>query len=231
MEHSAEQRRIAEAWLATLGAALERRQFAGAAAMMHPDGYWRDLLTFNWGFTTLHGVPEVESWLRDTWDSNAPRNFRLEGEPSIASLGEHSETLEFFFGFETNVALGRGFVRLVEDPNAPKTPKAFTILTTMKELKAFPEAVGRNRPREDMRVSSRGLENWLDQRNAAREFRHNDPDVIIIGAGQSGLMMAARLGQLNVSTLVVEKSERIGDVWRKRYHSLKLHNEICMNHF
>ena len=75
------------------------------------------------------------------------------------------------------------------------------------------------------------LDNWLDRRQAAREFRDRDPDVIVIGAGQSGLMMAARLGQLNISTLVVDKSERIGDVWRKRYRSLTLHNEICMNHF
>lgn len=233
MEHVIwmEQRRIAEAWLAALSTALEQRQFASVAAMMHPDGYWRDLLTFGWDFRTRHGVPAVESWLRETLSSNSPRNFSLEGDPSIGSLGEHRETLEFFFRFETPLALGRGFARLVADANSAETLKAFTILTTMKELKAFPEAVGRNRPREDMRVSSRGLENWLDRKNATREFRHNDPAVIIIGAGQSGLMMAARLGQLHISTLVVDKSERIGDVWRKRYHSLKLHNEICMNHF
>ena len=228
---SGEQRPIARAWLATLRATLEQRKSAAVTALMHHDGYWRDLLTFDWDFRTLHGVSEVESWLRHTVDATTPRNFLLEGEPWAGAIGDHSETLEFFFGFETNVALGRGFVRLVADPNPLEAPKAFTILTTMRELKAFPEAVGRNRLREDMRVSSRGLENWLDQRNATRKFRHKDPDVIIIGAGQSGLMMAARLGQLNISTLVVDKSERIGDVWRKRYHSLKLHNEICMNHF
>src|SRR4029078_2386637 len=53
----------------------------------------------------------------------------------------------------------------------------------------------------------------------------------VIGAGQSGLMAAARLGQLNISTLVVDKSERGGVVCRKRYRSLTLHNEICMNQF
>jgi cation diffusion facilitator CzcD-associated flavoprotein CzcO len=75
------------------------------------------------------------------------------------------------------------------------------------------------------------LENWRDRRNKARQFKDKDPEVVIIGGGQSGLMLAARLGQLNVSTLVVERSERVGDVWRNRYHSLHLHNEICMNHF
>ncbi len=226
-----EQRRIAEAWLASFGEALAKRDYARVAAMMHTDGYWRDLLTFGWNFKTLHGVAEVEAWLFDAVDANAPSGFCLEGEPAIGAIGEHSETLGFFFRFETGICLGRGFARLVEDLGAPGTAKAFTVVTTMQELKDFPQATVRQRHREDLRATSHGLENWLDGRNEAREFRHKDPEVIIIGAGQSGLMMAARLGQINVSTLVVEKTDRIGDVWRKRYRTLRLHNEICMNHF
>jgi hypothetical protein len=164
-------------------------------------------------------------------NSSAARNFRIQGEVAIGAIREYRQTLEFFFTFETSISNGRGFGRLVPGPDSPDDAKIFTILTSMKELKDFPEATGRKRRREDLRVSSHGLESWLDQRNAERDFRHRDPEVIIIGAGQSGLMMGARLGQLNVSTLIVEKSERIGDVWRKRYRTLKLHNEICMNHF
>jgi putative flavoprotein involved in K+ transport len=199
--------------------------------MMHADCYWRDLLTFSWDFKTLHGIGEVKSWLLDTSDIAGAHGFRLEGEPAIGAIGEYSETLEFFFKFETSVAQGRGYVRLVGELDVSGAPKVFTILTAMNQLNDFPESIGRDRPREDLRSSSRSLDNWLDRRQAAREFRHRDPDVVVIGAGQSGLMAAARLGQLNVSTLVVEKSDRIGDVWRKRYRSLTLHNEICMNHF
>jgi putative flavoprotein involved in K+ transport len=65
----------------------------------------------------------------------------------------------------------------------------------------------------------------------ARQYHDHDPAVLIIGGGQSGLMLAARLGQIGVDTLVIEKTQRVGDVWRNRYHSLQLHNEICMNHF
>jgi putative flavoprotein involved in K+ transport len=193
--------------------------------MMHWDGYWRDLLTFGSDFTTRHGIDEIQGWLASCLNSSAARNFRIEGEVAIGAIGEYRETLEFFFTFETSISNGRGFGRLVPGPDSPDDAKIFTILTSMKELKDFPEATGRKRRREDLRVSSHGLENWLDQRNAERDFRHRDPEVIIIGAGQSGLMMGARLGQLNVSTLIVEKSERIGDVWRNRYRTLKLHNE------
>lgn len=226
-----DRRQIAESWLAKLSAALEEKRYAAAAAMVHPDGYWRDLLTFQWLFKVLHGPGEVEAWLRQAFDPKPARNFRLEFDPTVGAIGEHPETLEFFFRFDTAVATGRGYARLVPDPHAPAAATAYTFLTAMQELKAFPERRGKNRPHDDLHVTSTQTENWLDRRRAARQFKDKDPDVIVIGGGQSGLMMAARLGQLGVDTLVVEKTERVGDVWRNRYHSLQLHNEICMNHF
>ena len=35
---------------------------------------------------------------------------------------------------------------------------------------------------------------------------------------------------MGVDTLVVEKSARVGDVWRHRYNNLTLHNEVVANH-
>jgi cation diffusion facilitator CzcD-associated flavoprotein CzcO len=52
----------------------------------------------------------------------------------------------------------------------------------------------------------------------------------VIGGGQSGLCIAARLKQLNVDTLIVDREARIGDNWRKRYHALTLHNQVQVNH-
>ena len=226
----AQQHRIAESWLATFAAALNKRDYARVAAMMHADGYWRDLLTFGWKFKMLHGTDAIRSWLREAFDAQPGRDFRLEGEPTIGAIGEHGATLEFFFRFETEIAHGRGYARLVGE-RASVGLKAFTVLTSMHELKKFPQATARNRPREDLRIASLKLENWADRRSAARQYRDRDPEVVIIGGGQSGLMLAARLGQIGVDTLVIEKTPRVGDVWRTRYHSLQLHNEICINHF
>ncbi len=224
-------RQIVESWLTKFSSALEGRRYAAAAAMFHPDGYWRDLLTFEWLFKVLHGPGEVEAWLRKAFSAKPACNFRLEFDPTVGAFGEHPETLEFFFRFDTAIASARGYARLVPDPDSSATPKAHTFLTAMQELKSFPERRGKNRPHDDLRLTSTQAENWLDRRRAAHQFKDKDPEAIVIGGGQSGLMMAARLGQLGVDTLVVEKTERIGDVWRRRYHSLQLHNEICMNHF
>lgn len=226
----AQRHRIAETWLAKFAAALEQRNYARVAAMMHADGYWRDLLTFGWEFKTVRGVDKIEAWLSEAYDTHAGHDFRLEGQPMIGSIGEHSVTLEFLFRFDTGIAHGRGYARLVREPPS-RDLKAFTLLTTMHELQKFPQATARNRPREDLRIASLQLDNWADRRSAARQYQDHDPEVVIIGGGQSGLMLAARLGQIGVDTLVVEKTPRVGDVWRNRYHSLQLHNEICMNHF
>jgi putative flavoprotein involved in K+ transport len=51
-----------------------------------------------------------------------------------------------------------------------------------------------------------------------------------LAAGQSGLCIAARLKQLDVDTLIVDRMQRIGDNWRKRYHALTLHNQVQVNH-
>lgn len=124
--------------------------------------------------------------------------------------------------------LGRGFVRLVSNADDPETAQALNVLTLVKELKGYPGDPFVHRRREN--TPQRSVENWADRRKRDAAFEGVDPEVVIVGAGQAGLALGARLNQLDVSTLIVDKMERVGDNWRKRYHSLTLHNEICTNH-
>jgi len=57
-----------------------------------------------------------------------------------------------------------------------------------------------------------------------------EPAVVVIGGSQSGLGIAACLNQLGVDTLVIDRHDRVGDAWRKRYHNLTLHNEVYVDH-
>lgn len=47
-------------------------------------------------------------------------------------------------------------------------------------------------------------------------------DVIIIGAGQAGIVMSYELKQKNINHLMIDSSTRIGDSWRNRHNSLIL---------
>jgi len=56
------------------------------------------------------------------------------------------------------------------------------------------------------------------------------PEVLIIGGGQGGIALGARLRQLGVPTIIVERNERPGDSWRNRYKSLALHDPVWYDH-
>jgi len=73
--------------------------------------------------------------------------------------------------------------------------------------------------------------NWSEVRRDESEFLNHHPQVIIVGAGHGGLMLAARLKRLGVRTLVIDWQKRIGDSWRLRYKTLVLHDHIWANCF
>lgn len=52
---------------------------------------------------------------------------------------------------------------------------------------------------------------WAQRRAREINFEGGNPVVLIVGAGHSGLELAARLQQLQVPTLVIEKNPRVGD--------------------
>jgi thioredoxin reductase len=215
---------IANAWFGRLVEALSIGDYARLNDLLNHDCYWRDLLTFGWKVQTQKGIPQIIPWLEKSFKVDPAFNLRLVGGIVEGRLGDvFDHTIESFFEFETSVARGRGHFRLVIDPNSSTGARAITILTAMQELRAFPEPIKQNR----LRIVS-----MLPNENAAlAEDRLTNPDVIIIGAGQSGLMLAARLRQVGVRALIVDRSENVGDVWRTRYRNLKLHNETSMNHF
>ena len=73
---------------------------------------------------------------------------------------------------------------------------------------------------------------WLERKEQehAELGYTRQPYCVIIGGGQGGIALAARLRRLEVPTIVVEKNERAGDSWRNRYKSLCLHDAIWQNH-
>jgi thioredoxin reductase len=212
------------AWFAGFSQSLAASDFASLRALLNDDCYWRDLLTFGWKLQTLVGIPNIMDWLEGSFAKDPAVDLRLVAQAIEGSLGDvFGPTIESFFDFETSVAKGRGYVRLIADANSVTGARAVAILTSMHELRAFPETIRLNRLRIVPMMADGGV--------APVKEQATDPDVVIVGAGQAGLMLAARLKQVGVKTLLVEKSNKVGDVWRARYRNLKLHNETSMNHF
>jgi putative flavoprotein involved in K+ transport len=215
-------------WLERFEAALCDMDKTGLAALFAAECHYRDLLAFTWTIRPAEGVAAITELLAGAQPSIQARNFAVaDGRTAprrVKRLG--IAVFEGIFRFETALGRGHGVVRLLaDDPD-----RAWVLHTTLDELKGHEEPVDTRRPSGAAYSRNFGGDNWLDQRNHQRAFADRDPVVLVVGGGQSGLAVAARLRLLDVDTLVVEKNPRIGDNWRVRYHSLALHNQIDVNH-
>jgi cation diffusion facilitator CzcD-associated flavoprotein CzcO len=225
-------RRTAETWLTAFEARLTSRDAAGLAALFHPDCHWRDILAFTWHITPLAGQDVVAARLVAEQDRAGAHGFHLpEGRKPprrVRRLGINS--VEAIFEFKTAIGRGAGIIRLAPLTDDADEMKAWLLSTTLEALDGHEEKIGANRPTGAAYSRNFGGDNWADMRRKASAYDDRDPTVLVVGGAQSGLSIAARLNQLGVDTLVVEKWPRIGDSWRKRYHSLALHNSIHLNH-
>ena len=215
-------------WLQKFSQALKSGKIEKLQNCFSDDAHWRDLLSFTWSISPFEGGLAIsEGLLAFQVDINADNFVLAHGrtEPrTITRLGV--DVIEGIFTFETRFGKCEGVVRLL----AEQPSKAWIFLTTLFELKGYEEKNGVRRPSGEAYSRNFGGSNWLDQRQLAQAFDDRDPQVLVVGGGQAGLAIAARLGQLEIDTLVVDKHKRIGDNWRKRYHSLALHNQIHVNH-
>jgi putative flavoprotein involved in K+ transport len=207
-------------WLDRFGAALARGDIAAAAALFASECYWRDLVTFTWNIKTVEGRDQITDMLSTVLADIAPRHFIIEGEAS-----EADGVIEGWFTFETAAARGRGHVRL-------QAGLCWTLLTTMTEIKGFEEPRGATRPMGAAHGVQPGRKSWLDERHdeAASLGITEQPYCVIVGGGQGGIALGARLRRLGVPTIILEKNERAGDSWRKRYKSLCLHDPVWYDH-
>ncbi|RUU11508.1 NAD(P)/FAD-dependent oxidoreductase [Mesorhizobium sp. USDA-HM6] len=210
----------AATWLGSFGRALETGDIEAATNLFVEDCYWRDLLTFTWNIKTMEGQAAIREMLKATLPTARPSHWRLSGEPSA-----DDGVIEAWFSFETAVARGEGILRL-------KDGRCRTLFTAMTELKGLEERKGPGRPLGIRHKADPERETWAEAR--AREARdlgvHDQPYCLVIGGGQGGIVLGARLRQLGVSTIIVEKNARAGDSWRNRYRSLVLHDPVWYDH-
>ena len=222
----------ADTWLGRFEDGLARADHGLLETLFHPDSYWRDVLALSWNIQTVNGAASILKELTARAPHMAPTGFMVDPDRRAPRqvMRAGTNAIEAIFKFETAVGRGDGILRLIPDAADGHRLKAWTLLTELGELKGFEEQLGIERPRGNAYSRDFRGPNWLDLRKASAGYADRDPTVLVIGGGQSGLCIAARLKQLNVDTLIIDREKRIGDNWRKRYHALTLHNQVQVNH-
>lgn len=200
---------------ADAGTAAER-----VAHLFEAEGFWRDLLGFTWNLYTAEGRADIANMIRVTHPACTITNTELTEE-----VDEGNGVTRIHFTCDTADFHCRAIARL-------RGGKAWTLLTSARELKDFPEKKGRNRILGAQHGPEQDAENWADRRAKRRASLGitEQPYVLVIGGGQGGIALGARLKRQGVPTLIVDKHARPGDQWRGRYHSLCLHDPVWYDH-
>ncbi|TMD51795.1 MAG: NAD(P)/FAD-dependent oxidoreductase [Chloroflexi bacterium] len=207
-------------WLASFEEAVTAGNVEAAVALFAEECYWRDLVAFSWNIVTVEGRAGVRDLLTETLDRVHPHGFTIAEE-----LGEAAAENEAWIKFETEVGRGIGHLRLLDG-------KGWTLLTTLNELKGFEEPKSLRRAKGVEHGAIPNRETWLEQRRREAEElgRAIQPYVVIVGGGQGGIALGARLRQVGVPTIIVDRNSRPGDSWRNRYKSLCLHDPVWYDH-
>jgi len=218
LDQSASQK--AALWLSGFQDALSRGDANEAALQFAETCFWRDLVAFTWNIVTLEGRDAIAAMLRDALPQMQPGNWAVEGEATGAD-----GLVESWISFETAIGRGKGHLRL-------KDGKCWTLLTTMTELKGHEERRGTTREKGAEHGAAQGRESWAERRaqEQAELGTTTQPYVLVIGGGQGGIGLGARLRRLDVPTIIIDKHDRPGDAWRNRYKSLCLHDPIWYDH-
>ncbi|WP_207548415.1 flavin-containing monooxygenase [Mycolicibacterium iranicum] len=217
------QQRI-DAWLADFEAALAVRDIERVVGMFAVDSFWRDLVSFTWNIKTLEGREQIAAMLGARLAETGPSGFRTREAPT-----QDGDVTSAFIEFETAAGCGVGHLRLRSEDGADQ---AWTLLTALQELKGHEERKGANRVLGAVHGDDPDPRSWAEKKAAedAELGRTVQPYVLVIGGGQGGIALGARLRQLGVPAIVVDKHERPGDQWRKRYKSLCLHDPVWYDH-
>jgi len=210
-----------QSWLDRLQQHLQVSQFSEAMDLFRPDALWRDLLALSWNIVTQEGRPAIHHLLAATAARAQLHGLRVRGVPRVASDG----VIHAWFDLRTAVGEGIGQLRLQDG-------RCLTLFTSLRGLRGHEEPAGARREAGTQHEVARGRFHWIDQRDARRAAMGKtlQPQVLIVGGGQGGLALAARLKRLGVGALIVERHARPGDAWRHRYHSLCLHDPVWYDH-
>ena len=208
--------------LSALNAALTSGDATGAADLFTDDSYWRDLVTFTWNIKTMEGKAAIADMLSAQLASVKPTGWRI-ADGEVAE--EDGGIATAWISFETAVSRGYGLIRL-------RDGLIWTLLTSMVELKGHEEPLGVERPMGAKHGAGKHQLTWKEDREkeTAELGYKTQPYTVIIGGGQGGIGLGARLRQLGVPTIIIEKNDRPGDSWRNRYKSLCLHDPVWYDH-
>ena len=180
--------KVAVDWVSSFNNLIKKTDY-DVSGLFLKESHWRDLLCLTWDFHNLQGPEKIISLVKNhakQWRINS-LNIDTSSEvkkPAIAPVNAKGDLkgVQSFLTIDTDVGRGRGLVRLLPDPQDEGKWKAFTLFTTLQELKGHEESINHRRPTGVEHGSQPDRKNWKERRAAEVEFEGGlEPTVLIIG--------------------------------------------------
>lgn len=240
---SVDVQKIVEPFLKTFAKVIEEQDVDGIIKLINEDGYWKDVELLTWDIRALHEHKNIRPMLKERLPKTGITNLRISNEtpPALETLGDDLSFILFHFEFDFAHGTGVGVARL--SPFAARNGSAaelanvdswkiYTIGTALETVQGWDAEYG-----DKIRYQHGKVHDPLGKgrtyagiRQDELEGKEGDPTVVIVGAGHTGLAMAARLKVLGIPHLIIEKEDRAGYSWASRYASLSLHGPTFTNH-
>ncbi|KAF7114924.1 hypothetical protein CNMCM5793_000694 [Aspergillus hiratsukae] len=171
---------------------------------------WRDCFALTGTLRTFYSAWTVAGVYRNRCLARQAQSFYLQADRAhIVRISPSCSWIDVPFGFEIDAAPAAccsGVVSLIPSGENGEY-KIWMLQTVLDQFRGYP--------------SVDTLDATTQSPSLGDSTTHFDS--LIVGAGQSGLNVAGRLKALGVSCLVIDKNARVGDNWRLRYDSAKLH--------
>lgn len=197
-------------WLAKFDLALKTR--GSIRELFAEDASWRDMVAFTWNIVTLEGLDKIEHLIAAQLEHICPTDWQIDGDVYTGEKG-----FETWLTFNTSVGRCKGHVKLVGG-------KARAFMTCMHKIRGHESRMGSLRDHGAQHGQYPGRTYWQERE------RSQEPFALIIGGGQGGMALGARLEHSKVPYVVVDSHPRPGDAWRTRYPSLNLHDPVWCDH-
>ncbi|KAF6807862.1 flavin-binding monooxygenase [Colletotrichum sojae] len=221
--------KISTEWLSSLERRFAERSFSDLSDLFIENCFWRDFVGLTWDFSCKQGWEAITKYLETAEHGLSDLQTNKFGglQPLPVEFGGQV-WIQTGFTFRTPHGEGKGLLKLTNV--GPTEWKAWTIFTQLekfdyqKELEAQ-NAAGVPPSRKAEKPAANGFG------SSAEVPEIEEPQVLIIGAAQSGLMLGARLKHMGIKTLLIERGSRLGSSWRKRYQSVTLHTPTYTDHW
>ncbi|WWC60054.1 uncharacterized protein I303_102617 [Kwoniella dejecticola CBS 10117] len=220
--HDADPKSVAQEIVTQISQTLGSQDATAFSSLFMKHGVWRDRALFTWDYRTFNFREHILKAASDLLPKTPVSKVTLiEPSPKIERPYPDLSFVQAHISLNTDIAGGTALINIISTKDGYKI---WTLNSTLESLHGFPEI-----PERDGHMT--GPHAWDTQRSMDLELEGVEPDVLIVGGGQNGLMLAARLKALGVNALIVERNKRIGDNWRGRYEALSLHLPHWADHF